>query len=243
MSLAGRRAIVTGAGAGIGRSIALALARAGATVAVCDIAGEAAAAVAGEAGDAARSFAVDVADPGQVQATCDAVVREMGGLEILVNNAGITRDNLLMRMSDAEFEQVLAVNLKGAFYFTRACARPMMKARWGRIINITSVIGQMGNAGQANYAAAKAGLIGLTKSSARELAARNITVNAVAPGFIATAMTDKLDQATRQAYISSVPLMRPGTPDDVAAVCLFLASDAAGYITGQTVRVDGGMLM
>uniref|UniRef100_A0A7C4CEY8 3-oxoacyl-[acyl-carrier-protein] reductase n=1 Tax=candidate division WOR-3 bacterium TaxID=2052148 RepID=A0A7C4CEY8_UNCW3 len=242
-SLAGKRAIVTGAGAGIGRAIALALARAGATVAACDVVGDAAAAVAAEAGAGARSFQVDVADSEQVRVTCERAVEEMGGVEILVNNAGITRDNLLMRMSDFEFEQVLAVNLKGAFYFTRACARPMMKARWGRIINIASVIGQMGNAGQANYAAAKAGMIGLTKSSAKELAARNITVNAVAPGFIATAMTDKLDPATREAYVKSIPLMRAGTPEDVASVCLFLASDSAGYITGQVIRVDGGMLM
>lgn len=243
ISLAGKRAIVTGAGAGIGRAVALALARAGAAVAACDVIAEAAAAVAREAGGGARGYGVDVANPQQVQATCEQVFTEMGGVEILVNNAGITRDNLLMRMSDAEFEQVLAVNLKGAFYFIRACARPMMKARWGRVVNISSVIGQMGNAGQANYAAAKAGLIGLTKSSAKELAARNITVNAVAPGFIATAMTEKLDAATRESYLAAIPLRRAGTPEDVAAVCLFLVSDAAGYITGQTVRVDGGMLM
>lgn len=243
ISLTGKRAIVTGAGAGIGRAIALALARAGAGVAVCDLVGEAAAAVAQEAGSGARSYEVDVADSGQVQAICDAVVRDMGGVEILVNNAGITRDNLLIRMTDAEFEQVLAVNLKGAFYFTRACARSMMKSRWGRIINVASVVGQMGNAGQSNYAAAKAGLIGFTKSCAKEFAGRNITVNAVAPGFIATAMTEKLDQTTRETYIASVPLKRAGTPEDVAALCLFFASDASGYITGQTVRVDGGMLI
>jgi len=243
VSLSGKRAIVTGAGAGIGRAIALALARSGAAVAVLDMVAEAAAAVANEAGDSARAFRADVSDPAQVQATCEQAAAEMGGVEILVNNAGITRDNLLLRMSDAEFEQVLAVNLKGAFYFTRACARPMMKARWGRIVNVSSVIGQMGNAGQSNYAAAKAGLIGLTKSAAKELAGRNITVNAVAPGFIATAMTDRLDPATREAYVGSIPLRRAGTPEDVAAVCLFLASDAAGYITGQVIRVDGGMLM
>jgi 3-oxoacyl-[acyl-carrier protein] reductase len=146
-------------------------------------------------------------------------------------------------MGEKEWDLVLAVNLKGAFNFTKGCARPMMKERWGRIINISSVVGQMGNAGQLNYSASKAGLLGLTKSTARELAARNITANAVAPGFIETAMTGKLDDATKQAYYNAIPLKRGGTPDEVAGVCLFLASDAAAYITGQVIRVDGGMLM
>jgi len=246
IKLDGRRAAVTGAGAGIGREIALTLARAGAALAVCDVVREPAEAVAADingAGGSARAYAVDVSDSAQVNATCDAVVAELGGLDILVNNAGITRDTLMLRMSDDDFDRVLGVNLRGAFFFTRAAARPMMKARWGRIINIASVIGQMGNAGQANYAAAKAGLIGLTKSAARELAARNITVNAVAPGFIATAMTEKLDPATREAYVQALPLKRAGTPEDVANACLFLASDLASYITGQVIRVDGGMLM
>ncbi|MBN2465107.1 SDR family oxidoreductase, partial [candidate division WOR-3 bacterium] len=153
------------------------------------------------------------------------------------------RDTLLLRMSEADWDKVLAVNLKGAFNLTKHCARGMIKARRGRVINIASVVGMMGNAGQANYAASKAGLIGLTKSVARELAGRNITANAIAPGFIETAMTAKLDDATRQAYYKSIPLGRGGTPADVAGVCLFLASDAAAYITGQVVRVDGGMLM
>jgi len=146
-------------------------------------------------------------------------------------------------MSEDDFDRVIAVNLKGAFNFTRACCREMMKERWGRVVNISSVIGQMGNAGQANYAAAKAGLIGFTKSVAKELAGRNITVNAIAPGFIATAMTEKLDPAVREAYLAAIPLKRAGTPEDVAQLCLFLVSDLAGYITGQVIRVDGGMLM
>lgn len=238
--------MVTGGGAGIGREIALTLARAGAAVAVCDVVRGPAEAVAAEiaaAGGKARAYAVDVSDSAQVNATCEAVIADLGGLDILVNNAGITRDTLMLRMSDDDFDRVLNVNLRGAFYFTRAASRPMMKARWGRIVNIASVIGQMGNAGQANYAAAKAGLIGLTKSAAKELAARNITVNAVAPGFIATAMTEKLDAATREAYVNALPLKRAGTPADVAGACLFLVSSLADYITGQVIRVDGGMLM
>jgi 3-oxoacyl-[acyl-carrier protein] reductase len=174
---------------------------------------------------------------------CEQVAADFGGIDILVNNAGITRDNLLLRMTEAEFDRVIAVNLKGAFNFTKACFRGMMKSRWGRIINIASVIGQMGNAGQANYAAAKAGIIGLTKSAAKELASRNVTVNAVAPGFIATAMTEKLSAAERETYIAAIPLRRAGTPEDVADVCLFFASELSSYVTGQVLRVDGGLLM
>jgi 3-oxoacyl-[acyl-carrier protein] reductase len=246
VDLSGRRAVVTGGAAGIGRAIALGLARAGAAVAVCDLAQAASDGVAQEivgAGGTARAYAVDVAEFGAAQAVCDRILAELGGVEILVNNAGITRDNLLLRMNEQDFDRVIAVNLKGAFNFTKACFKPLARARWGRVVNVASVIGQMGNAGQANYAAAKAGLIGLTKSAARELAARNVTVNAIAPGFIATAMTEKLDPSLRESYVSAIPLKRAGTAEDVAGACLFLVSDAASYITGQVLRVDGGMLM
>ncbi|MBM3323493.1 3-oxoacyl-[acyl-carrier-protein] reductase [candidate division WOR-3 bacterium] len=246
LKLADRKAVVTGGGAGIGRQIAMTLAQVGAAVAVCDVAAETAEAVAREIaarGGQAHGYAVDVADFGAVESVCARIAADLGSIDILVNNAGITRDGLLLRMSEADFDRVIAVNLKGAFNFSRACARLMVKARWGRIVNISSVIGQMGNAGQANYASAKAGLIGLTKSMARELAARNITVNAVAPGFIATAMTERLEPAVRETYVSTIPLKRAGTPEDVAAVCLFLCSGLADYITGQVLRVDGGMLM
>ncbi len=246
LTLAGRRALITGAGSGIGREIAIKFSGAGAVVAVCDVVKEAADKVAAElsgAGRQARAYAIDVSHFAAVQQLCERVAADLGGIDILVNNAGITRDNLLLRMSEEEFDRVIAVNLKGAFNFTKACFRGMMKNRWGRIINIASVIGQMGNAGQANYAAAKAGIIGLTKSAAKELASRNITVNAVAPGYIATAMTEKLDAAARDAYIAAIPLKRAGTPEDVASVCLFFASDLASYVTGQVLRIDGGLLM
>jgi 3-oxoacyl-[acyl-carrier protein] reductase len=246
LTLTGRKAVVTGAGSGIGREIALKFSRAGAAVAVCDVVKEAADKVAAEitgAGGQARAYAVDVSDFPAVQQLCESVVPDLGGVDILVNNAGITRDNLLLRMSEAEFDRVIAVNLKGAFNFTKACSRGMIKNRWGRIISIASIMGQMGNVGQANYAAAKAGIIGLTKSVAKELASRNVTANAVAPGYIATAMTEKLDPVTRETYIAGIPLKRAGTPEDVANVCLFLASELASYITGQVLRVDGGLLM
>ena len=246
ISLKGRKALVTGAGSGIGREIALTFARAGAALAICDVVQESAGKVAEEiraAGGQANAYVGDVSDFAAVQALCEKIAADLGGIDILVNNAGITRDNLLLRMSEEEFDRVIAVNLKGAFNFTKACFRGMMKSRWGRIINIGSIIGQMGNAGQANYAAAKAGLIGLTKSAAKELASRNITVNALAPGYIATPMTEKLDAAAREAYIANIPLKRAGTPDDVAKACLFFASDLADYVTGQVLRIDGGLLM
>ncbi len=245
LELAGKVAVVTGGGAGIGREICLEFARAGCTIAVCDVVDELARQVADEIaalGSKARAYQVDVSDLAMVERTVAAVEQDIGSVGILVNNAGITRDGLLIRMTEQDFDRVIAVNLKGAFNFTKACCRQMMKQRWGRIINISSVVGQMGNAGQTNYAAAKAGLIGLTKSAAKELASRNITVNAVAPGFIATAMTDRLDQTTRDVYMAAIPLKRFGTPKDIAAVCVFLASDKAAYITGQVIRVDGGML-
>lgn len=246
IELKGKCAVVTGGGAGIGRSIVEKLAGAGAAVAVCDVLLEAAQGVAEELrakGMVAEPYPADVADFQQVQNVCAQIEERFGAIHILVNNAGITRDNLLLRMSEEEFDTVIAVNLKGAFNFTKACCRAMLKARWGRIVNIASVIGEMGNAGQANYAAAKAGLIGFTKSVAKELAARNITVNAIAPGFIATAMTERLDPRVRENYINAIPLKRAGTTADIASLCLFLTSDEAGYITGQVIRVDGGMLM
>lgn len=244
--LKGRVALVTGGGAGIGRAIARRLAESNAVVAVCDLNGESAVGVAQEivqTGGRARGYSLDVADFRQVDQVVRQIESELGAVEILVNNAGITRDSLLIRMSEEDFDRVLAVNLKGAFNLTKVCCRSMMSRRWGRIINISSVIGQMGNAGQANYAAAKAGLIGFTKSVARELAGRNITVNAIAPGFITTAMTEKLEPAVRQAYLETIPLKRAGRPEEVASLCLFLVSDEAGYITGQVIRIDGGMLM
>ena len=246
LTLAGRKAVVTGAGSGIGREIALRFGAAGVAVAVCDVvkgAADKVAAEIGEGGGQARAYEIDVSEFAAVQRLCEQVAADLDGIDILVNNAGITRDNLLLRMSEEEFDRVVAVNLKGTFNFTKACFRGMMKNRWGRIVNIASIIGQMGNAGQANYAAAKAGIIAFTKSTARELASRNITVNAIAPGYIATAMTEKLDAAAREAYIAGIPLKRAGTPEDVASACLFLASEQAGYITGQVVRIDGGLLM
>ncbi len=239
-------AVVTGAGSGIGKAIARRLAEAGAKMAVCDLLPELATRAARELVDygfEAKPFVVDVANYAVVQDVVAQIERDLGAIHILVNNAGITRDNLLLRMSEEDFDRVIAVNLKGAFNFTKAVCRSMMRLRWGRIINISSVIGEMGNAGQANYAAAKAGLIGFTKSVAKELAPRNITVNAIAPGFIATPMTERLAPEIREAYIQAVPLKRAGTPEDVAHLCLFLASEEAGYITGQVIRVDGGMLM
>jgi 3-oxoacyl-[acyl-carrier protein] reductase len=241
-----KKAIVTGAASGIGRAIALALARAGVNVAVCDVNPEGAAVVAGELaalGIKAVASKFDVGSFPEVQAACEKIAADLGGVNILVNNAGITRDNLLLRMTEEDWDRVLTVNLKGAFNLTKACIRLMIKERWGRIINIASVIGQMGNAGQANYAAAKAGLIALTKSTAKEVASRGVTVNAIAPGFIATPMTDKLSSEAKATYLKGIPLGRLGAPEDVANLCRFLASEQASYITGQVIRVDGGLLM
>jgi 3-oxoacyl-[acyl-carrier protein] reductase len=247
MLLDGKKAIVTGASRGIGRSIALALARAGADV-VVNFHGQAAAAgevvsQIREMGRQAVACQADVSIPSEAAKLVNMAAGQLGGLHILVNNAGITRDNLVMRLTDEDWNRVLDVNLKGAFNTIRAASRLMMKARWGRIINVSSVVGITGNAGQANYAASKAGLIGLTKAVARELGSRNITVNAVAPGFILTDMTDSLSEAVREKMLSRVALGRFGQPEEVAAAVVFLASDAAGYITGQTIVVDGGLTM
>ncbi len=247
IDLGGKVALVTGASRGIGRVTALALARAGAPVVVNYRSGaEAAGAVVAEieaAGGRALAVQADVAQSTDVERLVKETTDAFGSLDILVNNAGITRDNLLLRMKDDEWDAVVDTNLRGAYLLTRAVLRPMMKARWGRIINISSVVGLTGNAGQANYAAAKAGLIGFTKSVAREMASRGVTANAVAPGFIETDMTTALGDTMRQQILGTIPLGRLGQAEEVAQAVVFLASDAAGYITGQTLAVDGGMTM
>jgi len=242
-----RIALVTGAARGIGRSIALALAQPGLTIYLNDVVlGEEAARTQQEVearGASARLVEFDVAEAASVNQGLDHILQESGRIDILVNNAGITRDNLIVRMKETDWDAVLGVNLKGAFNCIRAVSKPMIKQRRGRIINISSVVGLMGNPGQANYVASKAGLIGLTKAVARELASRNITVNAVAPGFIQTEMTEALPEATRQLMLAQIPLGRFGTSTEVAQAVAFLASDAAAYITGQVIQVNGGMLM
>lgn len=243
--LKGKRVIITGAGSGIGKAIARKFAEAGSLIAVCDINGEAAQLTTKEIeiiGAKAVPYQVDVGNFEEVEQTVEKIIQALGAIEILINNAGITKDTLLLRMKEIDFDSVIRVNLKGTFNFTRACAKYLLKAKWGRIINISSVIGEMGNIGQSNYAAAKAGIIGFTKSIAKELAGRNITVNAVAPGFIKTPLTEKLPENVIQEYLKQIPLGREGTPEDVANLCLFLASENASYITGQVIRVDGGML-
>lgn len=242
-----KAALVTGASRGIGRAIAVELARAGAKVAAV-FAGNAAAA--GETvaeiealGGTAKAYRCNVAEPAAVTETTTRVLADFGGVDILVNNAGIVRDSLVLNMPDADFDEVLATNLKGAYNTIKALYRPFMKRRWGRIINISSVIGLCGNAGQANYAASKAGLIGLTKSIAKELASRNVTCNAIAPGLIQSDMTSAMPDKAAQGILASIPAGRPGAARDVAALAAFLASDAAGYITGEVIRVDGGLCM
>jgi len=239
-------AVVTGASRGIGRSIALALAAEGAkVVASARNAAELDKLVAeiGERGGDATAVAGDVAVTADAEALIEAAVAAYGRVDILVNNAGITRDGLLLRMKDEDWDAVLNVNLKGAFLCTRAAAKVMSKQRYGRIVNISSVVGEMGNPGQANYCASKAGLLGLTKSVARELARRNVTVNAVTPGFITTDMTDALPEKAREELASQIPLGRLGDSEDIAHAVLFLASDRAGYVTGQVLGVNGGMYM
>ena len=244
--LADKVAVVTGAGRGIGRAVALAYARMGADVACVSRTEENSAKVAAEVealGRKAWALAVDVSDTAAVDAAAKEILESAGRVDILVNNAGVTRDNLLMRMSEEEWDTVINTNLKGAFNFTKALTRPFIKQRSGRIINIASVIGLIGNAGQSNYAASKAALIGFTKSIAKELAPRGITVNAIAPGFIETDMTAALDDKVRGEILASVPLGRFGSPDDIAHAAVFLAMEPTGYVTGQVLTVDGGMVM
>ncbi len=239
-------ALVTGAGRGIGKSIALRLAGQGHHV-ICLSRSEGSCGAVADAinadGGSAEALALDVADKAAVQAGCERLLEKHGTIDILINNAGITRDGLLFRMSDGDWEDVIATNLTSCFSFIKHLARPMTRKRWGRIINMSSVIGQTGNAGQANYAAAKAGILGLTKSLAKEFAARNVTVNAVAPGFIATDMTSELNEKQQEAIIGMIPMKRMGEASDIAATTAFLASGEASYITGQVFTVDGGMVM
>ena len=241
-----RIAVVTGASRGIGRSISLALAAKGATIVAVDMDQAATDAIVAElqaAGAKALAVVGNVTVAADVERMIEAAMEAFGRVDILVNNAGITRDGLLMRMKDEDWDAVLNVNLKGAFLCTRAAFKVMSKQRYGRIINIASVVGQMGNAGQANYCASKAGLIGLTKSNARELAKRSITVNAVAPGFIATAMTDALSDKVREELTAQIPLERLGSAEDIAHAVVFLASEQSAYITGHVLSVNGGMYM
>ncbi|MEL7257225.1 MAG: 3-oxoacyl-[acyl-carrier-protein] reductase [Pseudomonadota bacterium] len=241
--LTGKTALVTGASGGIGGAIASALHGAGATVGLSGTRVEPLEALAKELGDRAHVLPCNLSDPEAVDALPKAALEAMGSLDILVNNAGITRDQIFMRMSDEEWQSVIDVNLTATMRLCRGVMRPMMKARWGRIINISSIVGATGNPGQANYAASKAGMVGLTKSIAYEVASRGITANAVAPGFIATAMTDKLTDEQKDKINGQIPAARMGTPEEIAAAVLYLASQEAGYVTGTTLHVNGGMAM
>lgn len=246
MLLQDKVAVVTGSGQGIGRSIALTLAREGADVVISDVVRETGEGVVKEIeamGRRSTFIPCNVSDPEDAKSLVDKTVEAMGRIDILVNNAGVTRDGLAMRMSDADWDLVLSINLKGPFNCSRAAMRPMMKQRYGRIINIASIVGVIGNAGQANYSASKGGLIALTKTLARELASRNITVNAVAPGFIRTKMTEVLDDKVKEQLFAQIPLGKLGEAEDVANAVLFLASDLSAYVTGQTINVNGGMAM
>ncbi len=243
----GRVALVTGGGRGIGRAIAVRLAGEGAKVAIAYRSNDAAAGETAElvrkAGAGCETFKGDVSSSEDVEALMKGVGEAFGPVEILVNNAGTTRDNILLRMKDAEFEEVLATNLKGTYLCTRAVLRGMVRARWGRIVNISSVVGLLGNAGQANYAASKAGMIGFTKSVAREVAGRGITANAVAPGYVETELTGGLPENIKEQILGQVPVGRFGEPEEIAEVVAFLAGERAAYVTGQTIAVDGGMVM
>ncbi len=247
MNLQGKTAIVTGGGRGIGRAVCLELARGGADIVLCYAGGEATArqtAGACEAlGGRAAAVRCDVSEPGQVARLAETALHEFGRIDILVNNAGITRDGLLMSMKEEDFDQVLATNLKGTFLCMKAVSRQMVKQRYGRIVNLSSVVGLRGNGGQVNYAASKAGVVGMTKSAAKELAGRNITVNAIAPGFIDTDMTAAMPEKARDAMLTAIPMGKLGAAEDVAKAAAFLASDDAAYITGQVLCVDGGMAM
>jgi 3-oxoacyl-[acyl-carrier protein] reductase len=244
--LEGKTALITGASRGIGQGVARLLAERGANVAFTYLSSEEKARILeeslSESGIKAKGYKSDASVFAEAEALVTQVMEDFGQIDILINNAGITRDTLLMRMSEEDWDQVMQVNLKSAFNLTKAVLRPMLKARNGSIINMSSVVGVKGNAGQANYAASKAGLIGFTKSVALELGSRNIRCNAIAPGFIETEMTGALDDATVQSWRDAIPLKRGGTPEDVANVCVFLASDWSSYVTGQVIHVDGGML-
>ena len=244
--LEGKVAVVTGAARGIGRAIAEELAKSGADLALCDLKAE----WLEETAEAVRAigrkvdcFSVDVSDSSAVNGTVASIIEKCGKIDVVVNNAGITKDTFLMRMSDEDWDSVLSVNLRGTFLFTRAVSKPMMKARSGAIVNIASIIGLIGNAGQCNYAASKAGVIALTKSTAKELASRGIRINAVAPGFIETKMTEVLPDDVREKMMGNIPMKRFGSPEDVAKVVVFLASEAASYMTGQVLTISGGMVM
>ncbi|MCI4660979.1 MAG: 3-oxoacyl-ACP reductase FabG [Neomegalonema sp.] len=241
--LNGKNALVTGASGGIGGAIAQSLHAAGATVALSGTRVDPLKELADSLGERAHVLPCNLSDSDAVDALPKQAAEAMGSLDILINNAGVTRDNIFMRMSDEEWQSVLDINLTAAFRLSRASLRGMMKARWGRIVSITSIVGVTGNPGQGNYAATKAGIIGMSKSLAYEVASRNITVNCVAPGFIATAMTDKLNDDQKAVINQKIPAGRMGTPEDIAAATLFLASNEAAYVTGQTIHVNGGMAM
>jgi len=241
--LTGKTALVTGASGGIGSAIAKSLHAQGATVALSGTRVEALEAVAAELGERTHILPCNLSDSAAVDALPKQAEEAMGQLDILVNNAGVTKDNIFMRMKDEEWDDVIAINLTASFRLARACMRGMMKRRWGRIISITSVVGTMGNPGQANYAASKAGVTGMTKSIAQEVASRNITVNCIAPGFIATAMTDALNDAQQEKVNAMIPMGRMGSSEEIAAAALYLASQEAAYVTGQTIHVNGGMIM